>query len=77
MLDMTPAKDKTWEVFMNYIGGVPFYSIGRKRFENQPLHSGNIEKAYDGTYFTDREKAMQLCDELNKEENNGDNNKSE
>ena len=77
MLDMTPAKDKTWKVFMNYIEGVPFYSIGRKRFENQPLHSGNIEKAYDGTYFTDREKAMQLCDELNKEENDGNNNKSE
>ena len=78
MQDMTPARDKTWKVFMNYAAGIPYFSIGRKRFENQPLHSGNIEKAYGGKYFTDREEAMQLCDELNRKEGkDGDNSKSE
>lgn len=68
MLDMTPAKDKTWHVYSNYVGGEALYSIGRKRFENQPLHSGNIEKAYDGKYFTDRKEAEALRDELNRQQ---------
>ena len=70
MLDMTPAKDKTWHTFTNYINGEAIYSIGRKRFENQPLHSGNIEKAFDGKYFNDREEALRLCKELNEKEGN-------
>ena len=68
MLDMTPAKDKTWHVYTNYINGAPGYSIGRKRFENQPLHSGNIEKAYGGKYFEDKKEALELCEKLNKQE---------
>ena len=72
MLDMTPAKDKTWHVYSNYVGGEALYSIGRKRFENQPLHSGNIEKAFDGKYFTDREEAERLRNELNAKEGGKD-----
>lgn len=68
MLDMTPAKDRTWHVYSNYVNGEALYSIGRKRFENQPLHSGNIEKACDGKYFTDRNEAERLRDELNQKE---------
>ena len=72
MLDMTPAKDKTWSVYTNYVNGEPLYSIGRKRFENQPLHSGNIEKAFDGQYFTDRYEALNRCNYLNRKENTND-----
>lgn len=72
MLDMTPAKDKTWHVYSNYVGGEALYSIGRKRFENQPLHSGNIEKAYDGKYFEDKNEALRLCEELNTKEGGKD-----
>lgn len=68
---MTPAKDRTWHVYSNYVNGEALYSIGRKRFENQPLHSGNIEKAYDGKYFTDRSEAEQLRDELNRQQEGG------
>lgn len=71
MLDMTPAKDKTWSVYTNYVNGDPLYSIGRKRFENQPLHSGNIEKAYDGKYFSNKEEALRLCNELNEQQEGG------
>lgn len=78
MQDMTPAKDKTWKVLMTYIEDIPFYSVARKRFENQPLHAGNVEKAYNGKSFTDIKEAVRLCDELNRKEGkDGDNSKSE
>lgn len=76
MLDMTLAKDKTWSVYTNYVNGKPLYSIGRKRFENQPLHSGNIEKAFDGKYFDDKQEALTRCNELNQKENADDKGKT-
>lgn len=55
-----------WQVFTNYVLGYPYYRVGRKLREGEPLHSGNVE--YAGDYTTNKDKAIALADRLNKGE---------
>jgi hypothetical protein len=57
-----------WRLFMQYINGAPHYIVGRQRFMDEPLHSGNIEYPEGATYTENEKEAEELRDRLNTQE---------
>ena len=53
---------------MQYINGNPHYIVGRQRFMDEPLHSGNIEYPEGATYTENEKEAEELRDRLNTQE---------
>lgn len=50
-----------WFVSYNPMCG---YIAARKRIENEPIHSGNVE--FNGEYCKDKKEVMALVDRLNR-----------
>lgn len=58
-----------WKVYSNQAMEPTPYHIARQIRNDEPLHGGNIEESDHG-YFTSKETAQLVADEMNRREQN-------